>query len=154
MRFRLFREILQRKCVFLAISARKLDLFSFPVTLSAMNNKQAAAADKAPCRLDNADIQAVLRLRIAETGNERAVYKGVCSERTFLRWKARNRKAWQAILDSGLKEFAARCRLSNPDLLAKAVSRLSQMIDNNEGKMSEIIQAIRLLLEIREDLNK
>ena len=105
---------------------------------------------KRPSKLDNPDIQAVIRDRIARSGKETGCFVGVCGERQFYRWKKRNQKLYRELKESALREFAARVKLSSPDLLSECVEQASIMVRAGNCKLSEIASMIKLLIEARE----
>lgn len=112
-----------------------------------------SAMNKRPSKLDNPDIQAVIRDRIARTGKETGCWQNVCGERQFYRWKRSNQKAFRLLKDSAIREFAARVKLSSPDLLAVCVEQAEAKLRAGECKLSEISGMIRLLLDARKELN-
>ena len=94
-------------------------------------------------RLDRPEYQRLLSLAIARSGKPERCWVGICSERSFLEWKKRSRKTWEALRDAALKEHALQASLSAPDILKKAMSRLREKIDANELNARELLETVK-----------
>ena len=94
-------------------------------------------------RLDRPEYQRLLSLAIAKRGKPENCWQGICSARSFLAWKKRNRKTWEALRDAALNEHALQASLSAPDILEKAMSRLREKIDANELNARELLETVK-----------
>ena len=94
-------------------------------------------------RLDRPEYQRLLSLAIARSGKPENCWQGICSVRSFLNWKKRNRKTWESLRDGALKEHALQASLSSPDILEKAMSRLREKIDANELNARELLETVK-----------
>ena len=94
-------------------------------------------------RLDRPEYQRLLSLAIAKSGKPENCWQGICSGRSFLEWKKRSRKTWEALRDAALKEHALQASLSAPDILEKAMSRLREKIDANELNARELLETVK-----------
>ena len=101
-------------------------------------------------RLNHPQIQAALRLVIAKTGKETGCYRGIVSERSFMRWKRANKKQWQEILNSGLEEFRIRIELTNPAIISEATQQALSKIRSGECHLSEIVRFVEFVMAVRE----
>ena len=94
-------------------------------------------------RLDRPEYQRLLSLAIAKRGKPENCWQGICSGRSFLEWKKRSRKTWEALRDAALNEHALQASLSAPDILEKAMSRLREKIDANELNARELLETVK-----------
>ena len=113
----------------------------------------ATDREKKKSRLDNPELQAVLRSRIASTGKESACFHGIVSERQYYRWRKANPKAWRELKDSAMREYAACIRLKNPDILSLCVETAEKKLRDGDCRLSEVASLLRLLLDARKELN-
>ena len=117
-----------------------------------MRKQTAAAESLVHSRLDNPDIQALLRSNIGKTGKAANCYAGVVSERQFFRWKKANRKEWQALFAAGMSDFRLRAELTNPDIVSECTSQLLEKIRNKELSARELKDVLEFFYKLRNTL--
>ena len=126
--------------------ARLLDFHGDSAQASRMDTQKTAKnAGGRPrgSRLDRPDYQRLLSLAIARAGRPEQCWRGICSERSFLEWKRRNRREWEALRDAALAEYALQASLSAPDILEQAMTRLREKIDANELNARELLETVK-----------
>ena len=117
-----------------------------------MSKQPSDTPNPAKSRLDNPDIQALLRSNIGKTGKAANCYAGVVSERQFYRWKKANRKEWQALFTAGMSDFRVRAELTNPDIVSECTSQLLEKIRNKELSARELKDVLEFFYKLRNTL--
>lgn len=144
----------KEKACFLPFRA-KLDLFSVSVMLFLMRRKATTknADNHAPrFRLDNAELQAILRKNIASNGRVANCWQDICSERSFLRWKKARKAVFQAIFDDAMIDFRLKVELTNPDIVSECTQQLFERIRARQCTTRELQAALEFFYKLRKEL--
>ena len=105
---------------------------------------------KAPSRLNDRPIQRMMLKRIVQTGEEKGCWSGICKQRNYYTWKAKNRKAWEERISRAIAQHHNNKILADPNLKKMIIKSLVDDIRENKLKPAEKLKLLQYLPDIEE----